>query len=98
MDYINNRNFSEDPCNTRDEDGDCETGPGFTNLAALDNGPEGLAFVPAKQSPNGKPLLIVGNEISGSTTIYQVNVGPEKDHGHGYGRDDDEPWQGKRHW
>jgi len=75
-DYINNRNFSADPCTERDSEGDCRTGAGYTNLAALDNGPEGLAFVPAANSPNSKPLLIVGNETSGSTTIYQINVTP----------------------
>ena len=37
-----------------------------------DLGPEGLLFVPASDSPNGKALLIVGNEVSGTTTIYQV--------------------------
>ena len=37
-------------------------------------GPEGLIFIAAKDSPNGKPLLVVGNEVSGSTAIYQVNV------------------------
>ena len=39
-----------------------------------DSGPEGLAFVGAKQSPNGKPLLIVGHEVSGSTAIFQIDV------------------------
>lgn len=39
-----------------------------------DLGPEGLIFITAKDSPNGKPLLVVGNEVSGSTAIYQVNV------------------------
>ncbi len=39
-----------------------------------DLGPEGLIFIAAKDSPNGKPLLVVGNEVSGSTAIYQVNV------------------------
>ena len=39
---------------------------------AGDLGPEGMLFVPAADSPNGKALLIVGNEISGTTTIYQV--------------------------
>jgi hypothetical protein len=39
-----------------------------------DRGPEGLVFVPAAQSPNGKPLLIVGNEVSGSTSVLQVNL------------------------
>lgn len=39
-----------------------------------DLGPEGLIFITAKDSPNGKPLLVVGNEVSGSTAVYQVNV------------------------
>ena len=39
-----------------------------------DLGPEGLIFIAAKDSPNGKPLLVVGNEVSGSTAIYQINV------------------------
>ena len=39
---------------------------------AGDLGPEGMLFVSAADSPNGKALLIVGNEISGTTTIYQV--------------------------
>ncbi|KAF7600450.1 MAG: alkaline phosphatase [Candidatus Dactylopiibacterium carminicum] len=39
-----------------------------------DRGPEGLAVVPAADSPNGKPLLIVGNETSGSTAIYQIDL------------------------
>ncbi|KYQ83852.1 alkaline phosphatase [Acinetobacter sp. NRRL B-65365] len=39
-----------------------------------DLGPEGLTFIAAKDSPNGKPLLVVGNEVSGSTAVYQVNV------------------------
>lgn len=39
-----------------------------------DRGPEGLTFVPAAKSPNGKPLLIVGNEVSGTTTVMQLNL------------------------
>lgn len=39
---------------------------------AGDLGPEGLKFVPASQSPNGQALLIVGNEVSGTTAIYTV--------------------------
>lgn len=42
--------------------------------AAGDLGPEGLVFIKAEQSPNGKPLLVVGNEISGSTTVYEVEA------------------------
>ena len=39
-----------------------------------DRGPEGLSLIPADKSPNGKPLLIVGNEVSGTTAIYQLNL------------------------
>lgn len=39
-----------------------------------DRGPEGLAFIASDKSPNGRPLLIVGNEISGTTAIYQINL------------------------
>jgi hypothetical protein len=39
-----------------------------------DTGPEGLTFVPAGKSPNGRPLLIVGHEVSGTTAIYQLNL------------------------
>ncbi|USP40323.1 choice-of-anchor I family protein [Acinetobacter sp. XS-4] len=39
-----------------------------------DLGPEGLIFISAKNSPNGQPLLVVGNEVSGSTAIYQINL------------------------
>lgn len=35
-----------------------------------DSGPEGLAFVPGSGSPTGSPLLLVGNEISGTVTGY----------------------------
>ncbi len=39
-----------------------------------DLGPEGLHFIPARRSPNGQPLLVVGNEISGTTAIFQINL------------------------
>ncbi|CAN5858740.1 hypothetical protein BH20ACT6_BH20ACT6_21420 [soil metagenome] len=39
---------------------------------AGDLGPKGLHFVRAADSPNGAPLLLVGNEVSGTTTVWQV--------------------------
>jgi DNA-binding beta-propeller fold protein YncE len=39
-----------------------------------DRGPEGLTLIKADESPNGKPLLIVGNEISGTTAVLQINL------------------------
>jgi hypothetical protein len=42
--------------------------------AAGDRGPEGLALIPAADSPNGQPLLIVGHETSGTTAVYQLNL------------------------
>jgi hypothetical protein len=41
------------------------------NPAAGDLGPEGIKFVPAAHSPTRKPLVIVGNEVSGTTTVYE---------------------------
>lgn len=42
--------------------------------AAGDLGPEGSTFISAEDSPNGEPLLIVGNEVSGTTAVYQINL------------------------
>lgn len=41
--------------------------------AAGDLGPEGLLLIPATHSPNGKALLIVGNEVSGTTAVFQID-------------------------
>jgi len=57
VEYTSNRDLSIDP-----EEG----------VDAGDLGPEGLVFVSAEDSPNGEALLIVGNEVSGTTTIYKV--------------------------
>lgn len=42
--------------------------------ATGDRGPEGLTIIRATDSPNGKPLLIVGNETSGTTAVLQINL------------------------
>jgi hypothetical protein len=42
--------------------------------AVGDLGPEGLVFIPADQSPNGEALVVVGNEVSGTTALYSVGL------------------------
>ncbi|VEP17401.1 Alkaline phosphatase [Hyella patelloides LEGE 07179] len=44
---------------------------------AIDIGPEGLTFIAAEDSPNGEPTLVVTNEISNTTTTFNVDV-PEE--------------------
>ena len=50
----------------RRADGHAEAG------TAGDLGPEGVHFIAAEDSPTGAPLLAVGNEISGTTTLWAV--------------------------
>jgi hypothetical protein len=57
VDYVNTRSFA-----------------GSFNFARSgDLGAEGVHFISADNSPNGKPLVVVAHEISGSTVIFQVN-------------------------
>lgn len=61
--------------NTRDFSADIETLVDSGDFSAVgDLGPESIRFVSAEQSPNGEPLLIVGNEVSGTTAIFGVTL------------------------
>ncbi|MCO7226467.1 choice-of-anchor I family protein [Pleionea sp. CnH1-48] len=59
VEYISNRDFSVKPGEGSD---------------AGDLGPEGMLFIPADKSPSNQPLLVIGNEVSGTTTLYTINV------------------------
>lgn len=58
VDYINTRDFTVAP------DGE----------ATNDSGAEGLAFIAAEDSPTGKPLLALGNEVSGTTVLLAIDI------------------------
>ncbi|MEA1988210.1 MAG: choice-of-anchor I family protein [Pseudomonadota bacterium] len=61
VEYINNRDVTVD-------NDTLEAG------GAGDLGPEGFKFVDADNSPSGKPMLIVGSEVSGTTTFYNIEI------------------------
>jgi 2',3'-cyclic-nucleotide 2'-phosphodiesterase / 3'-nucleotidase / 5'-nucleotidase len=58
VDYTNNRNFGVQP---------------FDDLAgAGDLGIEDIVFIPSAQSPNLRPLVVTANEVSGTTTVFEI--------------------------
>lgn len=62
VDYVNNRNF--------------DAAPGTPE--SLDQGAEGVTFIAGKDSPTGEPMLAVGNEVSGTTTLFAIDVTNER--------------------
>ena len=65
VDYVNDRDFSVD-IEAEIEDGDVAAS------AAGDLGPEGFAFASVEESPTDDPLVFVGHEVSGTTTIFRL--------------------------
>ena len=58
LQYLNIRNFSVSE----------------TDSLALDLAPEGIIFVPKAESPNLRDMIIVSNEVSGTVSMFQVDV------------------------
>lgn len=69
VDYLNNRDFSQP----------AESEKGVSNPLAGDLGPEGITFISEEDSPIEEPLLVVGNEVSGTTTLYLIDVNEQED-------------------
>ncbi|WP_394203723.1 choice-of-anchor I family protein [Shewanella waksmanii] len=67
IDYVVNRDFSVE----FEIDGEDISG---TPELAGDLGPEGMKFIAAKDSPTDSPLLVIGNEVSGTTAVYQLTL------------------------
>ncbi|MCF7494683.1 choice-of-anchor I family protein [Vibrio sp. L5-1] len=64
--YLNNRNFTQPVCTKVDEDGDCDNDT--YNPKAGDLGPESIKYF----TRSGNHFIAVGNEVSGSTSVYRV--------------------------
>lgn len=64
--YLNNRDFTQSVCTKVDEDGDCDNDT--YNAKAGDLGPESIKYF----TRSGNHFIAVGNEVSGSTSVYRV--------------------------
>ncbi len=67
--YLNNRDFSVSMEDALEVEGADEAA---LLTQAGDLGPEGQHYIAPQDSPNGRPLLIVGNEVSGTTTVFEI--------------------------
>ena len=56
VDYINVRKF----------------GVAAALAEAEDLGPEGIIVIGEDESPTGKPLVVIANEVSGTTRIFEI--------------------------
>jgi len=65
--YLNNRDFTAPVCTAVNGDGECDNDT--YNSAAGDLGPESIDYF----SREGKHFIAVGNEVSGTTSVYQLN-------------------------
>ena len=73
--YVNNRDFSvsmEDVFTKKNPYDAADPADRAVLSRAGDLGPEGVQFIGAQRSPTGQPLLVVGNEVSGTTTVYGI--------------------------
>lgn len=66
--YLNNRDFAVDPAAVCEPD----TKKSQACAAVGDIEPESLLFIPADQSPDGRPLLVVTHEQTDSVTLLEL--------------------------
>ena len=80
VNYINSRDFTSIvPGSEEYDDGELDKW-----VTGGDVAPEGLAFIPAAQSHNGKALLLAACEVSGTVAVYELTAKePDDDEDHG---------------